>query len=53
MIIAVDGEELATESDLSRLISSHDPGDEVTVEVIRDGERQDIDVTLAARPGDL
>ena len=53
VIVAVDGEELQTVNDLSRIISAHKPGDQVEVEVIRDGERQTIDVTLQARPDDL
>ena len=40
MIVAVDGEEIVGETDLPRLIAQHDPGDEVTLEVIRDGERR-------------
>jgi S1-C subfamily serine protease len=51
VITAVDGEKLVTESDLSRIISQHQPGDEVTLQIIRDGDEQDVDVTLAARPG--
>ena len=53
VIVAVDGEQLQSENDLSRIISSHKPGDQVEVEVIRDGEHQTIDVTLQARPEDL
>ncbi|MEO8092792.1 MAG: trypsin-like peptidase domain-containing protein [bacterium] len=49
VIVAVDGEELTSESDLPRLISRLDPGTEVTLEIIRDGERDEIDVTLGAR----
>jgi len=50
VITAVDGEELITENDLSRLISEHQPGDEVTLQIIRDGETMDVDVTLGERP---
>jgi S1-C subfamily serine protease len=49
VIVAVDGEPIVGESDLPRLISRLDPGDEVTLEVIRDGEHQDVDVTLGTR----
>jgi len=49
-ITAVDGEELQAENDLSIMIAAHEPGDEVTVSVIRDGESMDIDVTLGKRP---
>ena len=46
VIVAVDGEELVTENDLSRLISEHRPGETVTLQIIRDGEEQDVDVEL-------
>ena len=50
VIIAVDGDEIVGETDLPRLIAQHDPGDEVTIEVIRDGETRNLDVTLGERP---
>ena len=53
VIVAVDGEDLVAEADLPRIISLLDPGDEVTVEIIRDGEHQDVDVTLGERPDSL
>ena len=49
VIVAVNGEPLVGESDLPELISLLDPGDEVTLEIIRDGEHQDVDVTLGER----
>ena len=33
------------------MISLLEPGDKVTLEVIRDGEHQDVEVTLGTRPG--
>jgi len=50
-IVAVDGQKLVAENDLSRLIASYDPGDQVTMQIIRDGKPMDVDVTLGARPG--
>jgi S1-C subfamily serine protease len=50
VIVAVDGDEIVGETDLPKLIAQHTPGDTVTVEVIRDGERQNIDVELGERP---
>ncbi len=50
VIVAVDGQKLVAENDLSRLIALHQPGDDVTLEVIRDGKTMDVDVTLGARP---
>jgi len=49
VIVAVDGQEIVGESDLPRIISRLDPGDEVTLEIIRDGEREEIEVTLGTR----
>jgi S1-C subfamily serine protease len=52
VITGVNGHEIVSESDLPRLISLLDPGDEVTLDIIRDGEKQQIDVTLGERPED-
>jgi S1-C subfamily serine protease len=52
-IVAIDGEELVSESDLSRLISAHRPGETIEVEIIRDGDRETIDVTLEPRPDQI
>jgi S1-C subfamily serine protease len=49
VIVAVNGEPIVGESDLPRLVSRLDPGDEATLEIIRDGERQEITVTLGTR----
>ncbi len=49
VIVAVEGEEIVGESDLPRLISRLDPGTEITLEILRDGEREELDVTLGAR----
>ena len=50
-IVSVDGKKLVAENDLSRLVASYDPGDEVTLEIIRDGKTMNVDVTLGSRPG--
>jgi len=51
VIVAVDGQKLVAENDLSRLIATYNPGDKVTLTIIRDGKEMDVDVTLGARPG--
>jgi S1-C subfamily serine protease len=51
VIVAVDGHQIVTEADLPSLISHYDPGDTVTLEIIRDGQRQNVDVKLGERPG--
>ena len=38
VIMAVDGEKLVAENDLSRLIAEHQPGDKITLSIIRDGD---------------
>jgi S1-C subfamily serine protease len=50
VITAVNGHEIAGGSDLPRLISLLDPGDQVTLDIIRDGEHKQVDVTLGQRP---
>jgi S1-C subfamily serine protease len=50
VIVAVDGDRLGGDVDLPELIGQHDPGDTVTLDIIRDGERQSVDVELAERP---
>lgn len=52
VIVAVDGEELVAENDLPRIVSLLDPGDTAALEIIRDGEREEIEVTLAERTTD-
>jgi len=49
-IVAVDGHEIVGETDLPRIIARFDPGDTVTVQIIRDGQTQDVDVKLGERP---
>jgi S1-C subfamily serine protease len=50
VIVSVDGEELVGEADLPRIISRLEPGETVTMEIIRDGERMELDVELGTRP---
>lgn len=46
IIVAIDGEEVKTYSELQSIIFSHQIGDTVTVTVVRSGEKQDYRVTL-------
>ena len=50
VILSVDGEPLTATSDLPDLVSTKEPGDEVSLEVLRDGERRTVTVELAERP---
>jgi S1-C subfamily serine protease len=51
VVLSVNGDKIVGPSDLSNLILKYKPGDKVTLQILRDGQRQDVDVTLAARPG--
>jgi S1-C subfamily serine protease len=51
VVTAVNGQEITSSQDLPRLISLLDPGDKVTLDIIRDGESQQVEVTLGERPG--
>jgi S1-C subfamily serine protease len=51
VVVAVDDEPIRTRSDLPRIISLHAPGDEVTLQVVREGEEREVEVTLGERPG--
>ena len=53
VVIAVDGNPVLQNNDLSELIATHRPGEEATLTVIRDGERDEVEVTLGSRPADV
>jgi len=53
VIVAVDGEPIEANSDLPRMISRLEPGDEVTLEIIRDGTEQELELTLGERPAEV
>jgi S1-C subfamily serine protease len=50
VILAVDGHRVIRPDDLARFISSRTPGEKVTLEVLREGDREDVEVTLGRRP---
>ena len=47
-IIAVDGKRVDSVDTFLTAVESHQPGEEVVVTVIRDGQRIDVKVTLGA-----
>ena len=53
VVIAVDGKPVLQNNDLSKLVAAHKPGDTVTLEVLRDGQKTNVDVTLGSRPADV
>ena len=50
MIVAVNGQKIVDASDLPNAIAALSPGDVAHLEIIRDDQRQTVDVTLGARP---
>jgi S1-C subfamily serine protease len=50
VILAVDGKEVVLPDDLARHVSGKKPGDEVELEILRDGKRQKVELTLGKRP---
>ncbi len=50
VIVSVDGHPVVAPDDLGRYISAHQPGETVQLEVLRDGKRKQVDVTLGKRP---
>ena len=50
MIVAVDGRPLSRSEDLADRISSLNSGDEVTLDIVRDGKHRTVRVRLGRRP---
>jgi S1-C subfamily serine protease len=50
VIVAVDGHKVVGETDLPQLISRFSPGDTITLQILRDGHTQNVDVKLGERP---
>lgn len=48
IIVSLDGEKVGNSDDLYRLLEKHQPGQSVTVEVVRNGRRMTVQVRLAA-----
>ncbi|MEA2323051.1 MAG: hypothetical protein QOD81_2901 [Solirubrobacteraceae bacterium] len=53
IITAVDGRRIRTSDELADAIAGKEKGDEVTIELTRDGRRQAVEVTLAQRPAQV
>ena len=50
VITAVNGQAVTDNADLPRIVSRLNPGDEVTLDIIRDGDSQEVKLTLGKRP---
>jgi S1-C subfamily serine protease len=53
VITAVNGEEVVDNADLPRIVSRLNPGDVITLDVIRDGDTEQIELELGERPTDV
>ena len=50
VILQVEGQNVVTPNDLARLIAAKKPGEKVTLTILRDGEKKQVEVTLGKRP---
>ncbi len=50
IIVAVDGEAVDSMAALASTVQRLDPGTAITLTIVRDGEQQDLDLTLGERP---
>jgi S1-C subfamily serine protease len=50
VILQVDGHDVVEPNDLARLVATKKPGEKVTMTVLRDGKREQVEVTLGKRP---
>jgi S1-C subfamily serine protease len=50
VILQVDGRDIVGPDDLGEVIAAHQPGDKVTLTVLHDGEREQVELTLGRRP---
>lgn len=50
VVLAVDGTPVAGFDSLRAIIARHAPGDALTLRIVRDGKRQEVEVTLGRRP---
>ncbi|NBC65866.1 MAG: Do family serine endopeptidase [Bacteroidetes bacterium] len=53
VIVSLDGEAVSAYRDFQVAIGSKKPGDEITLEIIRDGEEMEFEVELTERPGEV
>lgn len=52
IITAIDGEKVLSLDDVNRLVNRHQPGDTVSVEIVRQGRRMTLNVKLTAKPAE-
>jgi len=52
VILQADGRDIVSPDDLAEAVADHRPGEEITLTILRDGERKTVAVTLGKRPDD-
>jgi putative serine protease PepD len=50
VIVAVDGEQVSGMDEVIAAVDSHEPGDEIELTLLRDGDERTETLTLAERP---
>jgi S1-C subfamily serine protease len=50
VIVAINGEQITVDTDLSLLIVAHEPGETITLRVLRDNAAREVQVTLGELP---
>jgi S1-C subfamily serine protease len=50
VIIAIDGHPVIGPDDLARYTAAYAPGQKVTLTILRDGQKRNVEVTLGRRP---
>ncbi|MFW5942033.1 MAG: S1C family serine protease [Chloroflexota bacterium] len=53
VIVEVDGQPIDSYDELLTLVAFSNPGDTIELTIVRDGEREEVSVTLAPRPDNL
>ena len=51
--VRIDGHDIVESDDLARYIAFRKPGEKVDVTILRDGDEQDVEVTLGTRPDSI
>jgi S1-C subfamily serine protease len=50
VVLSVEGHKIVTSNDLAQIISAYQPGDTVSLKILRDGREEEVEVTLGKRP---
>jgi S1-C subfamily serine protease len=53
IIVAIDGKQVSGMDEVTQAVDSHQPGDRITLTVVRNRERRDVEVELGTRPSQV